>query len=95
MGGDILASKKLTSSGQIKNHKDEELGRTRVKSVYVVSDAGGSIILRDGNGNGKTVLNLDVPEGGTHVRLSGCGLLFRERVYATLSGVDSLVIFYG
>lgn len=95
MGGDIIASKKLTSSGQIKNHNSEDLGRTRVKSVYVVSDDGGSIILRDGNGNGKTVLSLDVPEGGTHVRMSGNGLLFRERVYATLSGVGSLVIFYG
>lgn len=95
MGSDINASKKLTASGQVKDQRDAPLGRTRVKSVYITSSAGGSIILRDGNGNGKTRLNMDVVQGGTHLRLAGSGVLFKEAVYATLTGVDSVVVFYG
>lgn len=71
--------------------------RTRVKALsYVAGGTAGSIVLKDGGSSGQTELNLAVPANGAGlVYIPGDGILFNSDVYATLSNITSLTVFYG
>lgn len=97
---DVLASKPLTSSGQVKDQNDNNLGRVRIKSIYGVSNTAGSVIFYDGTANTAPVLiTMNAPakaDSGTFwLPMPGEGILAENAVYAEISGAASVMIIYG
>jgi hypothetical protein len=99
MQSDILASKPVTATGQMKAQNDGNIERARIRSIYIVPAAGaGSVVLRDGGATGPiraTVNTLISSTSPTYLILPGQGLLFNENIHATLADVTSVTVFYG
>jgi hypothetical protein len=75
------------------------IGRSRVKAIYIVPAAGaGSVVLRDGGASGpiKTTVNtLAASTSSTYLLMPGEGLLFNSDIHATVTDIVSLTVFYG
>ena len=99
MQTDILASAPRTTDGQMLNQNGETITRTRVKAVYIVPAAGaGSVVLRDGGVSGPIKVTLNTLSGATasdYIEFPGEGLLFQTNVYADVTTVASVMVFYG
>lgn len=99
MQTDIKASVALTSTGQFTDQNTNNLGRVRVKGIYVIPGASaGSITLKDGGSGGSTVVVINTVASATqptYLLFPGQGLLFETNVHGTLSNVGSAVVFYG
>ena len=99
MQTDVLASVPLTSTGQFTNQTPANLGRTRIKAVYIVPSAtAGSVVFKDGGASGTTVLTLNTVASAaqpTYLLLPGEGVLCSTNVHGTVSNVTSTTIFYG
>ena len=99
MQTDILASQVRTTTGQMTAQNTGNLGRVRVKAIYIVPATGaGSVVLRDGGSGGavKTTINtLASSTAPTYLILPGQGLLFNSDVHATIADIASVTVFYG
>ena len=99
MQTDVLASVPITADGQFTNQTPANLGRTRVKAVYIVpSGTAGSVVFKDGGASGTTVLTLNTVASATqptYLLFPGEGVLFSTNVHGTVSNVGSITIFYG
>jgi hypothetical protein len=99
MQTDVKASAALTSTGDVKDQNTNNLGRVRVKSIYIVpTGTAGSVTLKDGGSGGSTVVVINTVASATQptqLLIPGQGLLFETSVHATLADVGSMVIFYG
>ena len=72
--------------------------RVRAKGIYIVHGAAaGSVQLRDGGAAGTVKAEFDTPAVAGHVWLEfpGEGVLFETSLYATLTTVTSVTVFYG
>jgi hypothetical protein len=98
MQTDILASTTLTASGEMKAASGTNLGRTRVRAIYVIpAGTAGSIALRDGGSGGVVKLTVNTVASATtplYMLLPGEGMLFGDAVYADLTSVTSMMVFY-
>ena len=99
MQTDVLVSVPITGTGQFTNQAPSNLGRTRVKAVYMVPTASaGSVIFRDGGSGGATVMTLNTVASATqptYLIFPGEGVLFSTNVHGTVANVGSVTIFYG
>jgi uncharacterized metal-binding protein len=99
MQTDIKASVPLAATGQFTNQTPANLGRTRIKGVYLVCAAGaGSLVIRDGGGSGAVVATINTPASATatvYFLFPGEGLLCETNVHGTVTNVASSTIFYG
>ena len=99
MQTDVLASVPLTADGQFTNQTPTALGRTRVKAVYIVpSGTAGSVVFKDGGASGTTVMTLNTVASATqptYTLFPGQGLLFATNIYADVTSIGSVTIFYG
>ena len=99
MQTDVLASVPLTGTGQFTNQAPTNLGRTRVKAVYIVpASSAGSVIFKDGGASGTTVMTLNTVASATqptYLIFPGEGVLFSTNVHGTVANVGSVTIFYG
>jgi hypothetical protein len=88
-----VKSNHLTASGTIFN------GRTRLKSIsYRGNGTDGYVRLRDGSSSGPILCELDVGTSDTftiYVLVPGEGVLFQTSIYADLSNVLAVTVFYG
>jgi len=88
-----VKSNHLTASGTIFN------GRTRFKSIsYRGNGTDGYVKLRDGGSSGPVLCELDVGTSDTftiYVLIPGEGVLFQTSLYADLSNVLAVTVFYG
>ena len=98
MQSDILASGVLTTSGQLLDQKGNTIGRARIRAIYIIPSAtAGSVVFIDGGSGGTTRLTLNSVASATtpqYFRLNGEGLLFNTNMYATLTNVTSVMVFY-
>jgi len=99
MQTDVKATKPLTSTGAFVDANDNAVGRTRIKAVYIhLAAAAGSVALIDGVG-GEYLLTVNTPTdaqaGWVHIDLPGQGIIAEIGLYATLTNVTSVVVFYG
>ena len=98
MQTDILASKPLTATGQMKAQNDGDIQRSRVKAIYIIPDAGaGTVVLRDGGATGPikaTVNTLAGSTAPTYLLMAGEGLLFNTSIHATVADIVSVTVFY-
>ena len=94
MQGDV-SSKHVNASGTI------YAGRTRVKgfSICATASAAGTLLLKDGGSSGTTLIEIDIPSNSNpnsfYVAIPQEGVLFETDVYATLTSIASVTVFYG
>lgn len=71
--------------------------RTRLKGVVITGTAGaGSVVFRDGGASGPILLQLDLlANAEKDITVPGEGILFQNDIHATVSGITSVVVFYG
>ncbi len=99
MQTDILASQVRTTTGQFLAQNGGDIGRTRVKGIYAISNTvAGTLVLRDGGATGPIKVTLNVLASATaptYLKLPGEGLLFNTDVHVTISNVEFAMVFYG
>jgi len=99
MQTDVLASQVLTSDGQFTNQASATIARARIKAVYIVpAAAAGSIVFKDGGVSGTTRLTLNTVGSvtePTYLLFPGEGILFSTNIYADVTNIGSVTIFYG
>ncbi len=60
MQTDVLASAVRTTDGLLQDQATNNLGRTRVKAIYIVPDTGaGSVVFKDGGASGAVKLTVN------------------------------------
>ena len=75
--------------------------RTRVKGFSICATAGaaGTLLLKDGGASGTTLIEVDIPANSNpnsfYTLVPGEGVLFSTNLYATLTGIASVTIYYG
>lgn len=99
MQTDVLASGVRTTDGQMQDQAGNNLGRVRVKAIYIVPDtAAGSVVFKDGGSGGSTKITVNTLASSTtpdYVLMPGEGLLFQNDVYVDLTSVVSVMVIYG
>lgn len=95
---DILASAVTTSTGVLKDQANNNVGRARIKGVYIVPDTNaGSVVFRNGTGSGGVRLTVNTMDGQTnpsYVLMPGQGIVAQDGIHVTMTSVVSLVVFY-
>jgi len=98
MQTDVYASSVRTTSGQLADYASNNLGRVRVRAVYIVpSGTAGSVVLKDGGSSGSARLTLNTVASATqptYLLLPGEGMLFSSDVYAAVTSIGSVMVFY-
>lgn len=77
----------VTETGQV------YAGPIRVKKFVVTSDAGGSVVLRDGGATGDVKVTQAISSGTIDITVPVGGFRFRKDVHATLTGVASATFY--
>lgn len=99
MQTDVLASIPITASGQFTDQAAVNIGRCRVKAIYLVPGAlVGSVILRDGGAAGTIKATINTVASAiqpTYLLFPGEGLLFSTAVFGTVANVGFTTIIYG
>jgi hypothetical protein len=99
MQTDVLASGVRTTDGQLQDQAGNNLGRVRIKSIYIVPAAGaGSVVFKDGGASGTTRLTLNTLAASTcpyYMLLPGEGVVFLNDVYVDVTTIGSVMVFYG
>ena len=76
-------------------------GRARVKgfSICATANSAGTLLLKDGGSGGTTLIEVDIPSNSNpnsfYTLVPGEGVLFSTNVYATLTGIASVTVYYG
>jgi len=75
--------------------------RARVKGFSICASASlaGTLILRDGGSGGTNTIEIDIPANSNpnsfYVLVPGEGVLFSTNIYATMTNLASVTVFYG
>ena len=75
--------------------------RARVKgfSICATASSAGTLLLKDGGSSGTTLIEIDIPSNSNpnsfYVLVPGEGVLFGTNIYATLTNIASVTVFYG
>lgn len=94
MQGDVNA-KHVNASGTV------YAGRARVKgfSICATASQAGTLLLKNGGSSGTTLIEIDIPSNSNpnsfYVAIPQEGVLFATDVYATLTNIASVTVFYG
>ena len=94
MQGDVKSSH-VNASGSV------YASRTRVKgfSICATASVAGTLLLRDGGSGGTVLIEIDIPSNSNpnsfYVAIPQEGVLFSTNVYATLTNIASVTVFYG
>jgi hypothetical protein len=76
-------------------------GRARVKGISVCASASvvGTLVIKDGGSSGTTVIEIDIPSNSNpnsfYMLIPGEGVLCSTSVYATITNMASVTVFYG
>ena len=99
MQTDVQASAVLTADGQITDQNGNTLGRSRIKGIYIVpSGTAGSVVFKDGGSSGVTRITINTVASATqptYLLLPGEGILFQTNIYADVTTIGSVMVFYG
>ena len=73
----------------------------RVKGFSICATAGaaGTLLLKDGGSSGTTLIEIDIPANSNpnsfYTLIPGEGIRFSTNVYATLTNIASVTVYYG
>ena len=90
-----VKSTHLNASGSVYS------GRARVKgfSICATASTAGTLLLKDGGSSGTTVIEVDIPANSNpnsfYTLVPGEGVLCATNIYATLTGIASVTVYYG
>ena len=76
-------------------------GPARIKgfSICATASTAGTLLLKDGGSGGTTLVEIDIPSNSNpnsfYLLIPGEGVLFTTNIYATLTGIASVTVFYG
>ena len=90
-----VKSTHLNASGSI------YAARARIKgfSICATASTAGTLLLKDGGSGGTTVIEIDIPSNSNpnsfYVAVPGEGVLCATNIYATLTNIASVTVFYG
>ena len=90
-----VKSKHLNASGSV------FADRARVKgfSICATASAAGTLLLKDGGSGGTTLIEVDIPANSNpnsfYTLVPGEGVLFVTNIYASLTGIASVTVYYG
>ena len=90
-----VKSTRLSSSGSV------FAGRARIKGIAICANAGtaGVLVLRDGGSGGAVAIELDIPANSNpnsfYLLIPGEGVLCATNIYASITGLASVTVFYG
>jgi hypothetical protein len=76
-------------------------GRARIKGFTICATAStaGTLLLKDGGSGGTTVIEIDIPSNSNpnsfYNLIPGEGVLCNTNIYATLTGIASVTVYYG
>ena len=76
-------------------------GRARVKgfSICATASTAGTLQLKDGGSTGAVVIEVDIPSNSNpnsfYTLVPGEGVLCSSSIYATLTGIASVTVYYG
>lgn len=76
-------------------------GPARVKgfSICATASTAGTLVLKDGGSSGTALIEIDIPSNSNpnsfYVAIPNDGVKFNTSVYATLTGIASVTVFYG
>ena len=88
MASDVRATH-LTSSGSV------FLGRTRVKAIHYKGGTTPTLVLKNGDANGTTLLTMNfVDNVDDNVYIPDEGMLFPAGCFAVLTNISSATVFY-
>ena len=99
MQTDVLASRVLITDGQMLDQAGNNIGRARIKAIRIIPTASsaGSVVFKDGGATGTTRLTVTVYPASTgpdFMLLPGEGLLFNTDIYADITTIGSVMVFY-
>ena len=98
MQTDVYASQARTTDGQLADYAGNDLGRVRVRAVYIVpSGTAGSVVFKDGGTSGSARLTVNTVASATqptYMLMPGEGMLFSTNVYADVTSIGSVMVFY-
>ena len=75
--------------------------RARIKGFSICANASqaGTLVLKDGGSSGTTMVELDIPSNSNpnsfYVLVPGEGVLCQTNIYASLTNIASVTVFYG
>jgi len=75
--------------------------RARIKGFVICASASlaGTLILKDGGSGGTTMIEVDIPSNSNpnsfYVLVPGEGVLCLTSIYATMTNIASVTVFYG
>jgi hypothetical protein len=90
-----VKSTRLNASGSV------FAGRARIKGIAICATASttGVLVLRDGGSGGAVAIELDIPPNSNpnsfYVSVPGEGVLCATNIYASITGLASVTVFYG
>jgi hypothetical protein len=90
-----VKSTRLSSSGLV------FAGRARIKGIAICANAGttGVLVLRDGGSGGAVAIELDIPANSNpnsfYLLIPSEGVLCATNIYASITGLASVTVFYG
>jgi len=73
----------------------------RIKGFSICATAGaaGTLVLKDGGSGGTTAIEIDIPANSNpnsfYTLIPGEGVRCYTNIYATLTGIASVTVFYG
>ncbi len=74
-------------------------GRVKGFSICATASAAGTLLLKNGGSGGTTLIEIDIPSNSNpnsfYVLVPGEGVLFSTNIYATLTNIASVTVFYG
>jgi hypothetical protein len=98
MQTDVLASIPITADGQFKAQSNSNIGRCRIRSIYVVpSGTAGSLVIKDGGASGSVLVTINTVASATqptYLLMPGEGLLCQTSPYGAVTSLGSATIFY-
>jgi hypothetical protein len=90
-----VKAKHLNASGSV------FADRARVKgfSICATASTPGTLLLKDGGSGGTTLIEVDIPSNSNpnsfYTLVPGEGVLFSTNIYASLTGIASITVYYG
>jgi hypothetical protein len=75
--------------------------RARIKGFAICATASlaGTLLLKDGGSGGPTMIEIDIPSNSNpnsfYVSVPGEGVLCATNIYASLTNIASVTVFYG
>jgi hypothetical protein len=90
-----VKSTHLNASGSISNQP----ARIKGFSICATASTAGTLLLKDGGSSGTTRVEIDIPSNSNpnsfYVLVPGEGVRFYTDIYATMTNIASVTVFYG